>query len=101
MPEPMTAPMPSEVRLSQPSDFLRRTSAFSESERSWSILLQLKSWDATRSSPIAPGKPQEHPAGYGLVVEKASIYLRERRGARSCDGCCLRLTPTLGRYRVP
>src|SRR5215470_15972577 len=47
MPEPMTAPMPREVRLSQPRDFLRRSSAPSESDRSWSILLQLKSWEAT------------------------------------------------------
>jgi hypothetical protein len=49
MPEPMTAPMPREVRLSQPRDFFNRTSAFSESDRSWSILLQLKSWEATRT----------------------------------------------------
>src|SRR5258708_7951694 len=56
IPEPMTAPMPSEVRLSQPSDFLSRVSSFCESERSLSMLLQRKSGDdatrALRSSPV-------------------------------------------------
>src|ERR1700734_2647886 len=48
MPEPITAPIPREVRLSQPRDFLSFTSACSESERSGSMVLQLKSWDAAR-----------------------------------------------------
>src|SRR5208282_6752904 len=40
IPEPMTAPIPSEVRLSQPSDFFRWTSAPSQSEISWSMFLR-------------------------------------------------------------
>ena len=51
MPEPITAPIPSDVRLSQPSDFLRRFSGFSESEISRSMLLQRKSWDSNRHRP--------------------------------------------------
>jgi len=58
MPEPMTAPMPSEVRLSHPKDFFNRTSAFSESDSSWSILLQWKSCDATPALRSHPGKPE-------------------------------------------
>jgi len=34
IPEPITAPMPSDVRLSHPSDFFNRISAFSESDSS-------------------------------------------------------------------
>ena len=34
IPDPITAPMPSEVRLSQPSDFFRRISGLSASEMS-------------------------------------------------------------------
>ena len=32
IPDPITAPMPSDVRLSQPSDFFRRISGLSASE---------------------------------------------------------------------
>src|SRR4029077_9095326 len=49
IPEPITAPMPRAVRLSQPSDFFNRTSAFSESDSSWSMPLQRKRGDATRT----------------------------------------------------
>jgi hypothetical protein len=34
IPEPITAPMPSAVKLTQPSDFFNPTSAFSESDNS-------------------------------------------------------------------
>src|SRR5262252_2151220 len=49
MPEPMTAPMPREVRLNQPRDFLRRSSAPSQSEISWSIFLRRKRGEATQA----------------------------------------------------
>src|SRR5215813_11922918 len=48
MPEPMTAPMPSDVRLSQPRDFLRRSSAPSQSEISLSMFLRRKRDEATQ-----------------------------------------------------
>src|SRR5262249_11099251 len=49
MPEPMTAPMPREVRLSQPRDFLSLISAPSQSEMSWSMSLQRNNGEATRA----------------------------------------------------
>src|ERR1700716_3288130 len=49
IPEPITAPMPSDVRLSQPNDFFNRISAFSESDSSWSIPLHRNSGDATQA----------------------------------------------------
>src|SRR5262249_52380682 len=49
MPEPMTAPMPSEVRLNQPRDFLRRSSAPSQSEMSLSMFLRRKRDEATQA----------------------------------------------------
>src|SRR5215469_4847394 len=52
MPEPITAPIPSEVRLSQPSDFLSRFSGRSESEISWSMLLVRKSCGSNRHLPL-------------------------------------------------
>src|SRR5271165_2872461 len=57
IPDPITAPMPSDVRLSQPSDFFNRTSAFSESDSSWSMLLQRNSGDATQALRSHPGAP--------------------------------------------
>src|ERR1700739_3924135 len=44
MPEPMTAPMPSEVSESGPSVFLSRVSGFSDSLISLSIDLQQRTW---------------------------------------------------------
>jgi hypothetical protein len=44
IPEPMTAPIPSDVRARGPSVFLRRVSGFSESEISLSIDFLAKSW---------------------------------------------------------
>src|SRR6267142_3418867 len=58
IPEPMTAPMPREVRLSQPKDFFNRNSAPSQSEISWSMFLRRKSDEATqalRSNPARAG----------------------------------------------
>src|SRR5579862_7950050 len=49
IPEPITAPIPSDVRLSHPRDFFNRISAFSESDSSWSIFLQRNSGDATQA----------------------------------------------------
>src|SRR5260221_8791060 len=53
IPEPMTAPIPSEVRLSQPSDFFNRRSGSSASEISWSIFLTRNSPEPTRHHPTA------------------------------------------------
>lgn len=53
IPEPITAPMPSEVRLSHPSDFLRRFSGLLASEMSWSMLLVRKSCGSNRHRPRA------------------------------------------------
>jgi hypothetical protein len=55
MPEPMTAPIPSDVKLSQPKDFFSLISAFSESDRSWSILLHRKRCEAKRALRSHPG----------------------------------------------
>src|SRR5229473_2272986 len=66
MPDPMTAPMPSEVRLSHPRDFFNRTSAFSESDMSWSIPLQRKSSDPTHALRSRPGKPEAQ--NYALYI---------------------------------
>src|SRR5258707_155305 len=70
IPEPITAPMPSEVRLSHPSDFFNRISAFSESDSSWSMFLHRNSGDATQAL-------RSHP--------------RPRRQPRSGRATCLRL----------
>src|SRR5579859_6942241 len=61
IPEPITAPMPSDVRLSHPSDFFNRISAFSESDSSWSIFLQRNSGDATQALRFASAPPQRQP----------------------------------------
>jgi hypothetical protein len=58
IPEPITAPMPSEVKLSHPRDFFKRVSWFSESDRSWSILLQRRRCDPTHALRSRPGKPE-------------------------------------------
>src|SRR5580704_16574117 len=55
IPEPITAPMPSEVRLIHPRDFFNRVSWFSESDRSWSILLQRRRCDPTHALRSRPG----------------------------------------------
>src|SRR6202035_1625474 len=80
IPEPITAPMPSAVRLTQPNDFLNPTSAFSESDNSWSMLLQRKRSDATHTlqslldSPGAIG-PGESNSRRGRKADCASMYL--------------------------
>src|ERR1700752_1139316 len=53
IPEPMTAPIPSEVRLSQPSDFFNRRSGSSASEINWSMFLTRKSVELNRHHPHA------------------------------------------------
>src|SRR6266404_3719008 len=58
IPEPMTAPMPSDVRLSHPRDFFNRTSAFSQSDSSWSMLLLRKCCDPTHALRSHSGKPK-------------------------------------------
>src|SRR3981081_2738976 len=79
IPEPITAPMPSAVRLTQPNDFFNPTSAFSESDNSWSMLLQRKRSDATHT-PIALGFPRaigpgESNSRGGWKADCASMYL--------------------------
>src|SRR5260370_42113880 len=54
MPETITAPTPSAVRLDGPSDFLRRCSGSSDAAISASILLVRKSWEGTRSGRLLP-----------------------------------------------
>src|SRR5712664_2210561 len=75
IPEPMTAPMPSDVRLSHPRDFFNRTSAFSQSDRSWSMLLQRKSCDPTHALRSHSGKPEPEATRctFGESV-RASMY---------------------------
>src|SRR5580704_41816 len=51
IPDPMTAPIPREVRLSQPSDFFNRRSGSSASEINWSIFLTRNSPESTRHPP--------------------------------------------------
>src|SRR6202043_2013903 len=51
IPEPITAPMPSEVRLSQPRDFFNRFSGCCESVMSWSISFLRKSCAPNRHLP--------------------------------------------------
>src|SRR5580692_10711992 len=60
MPEPITAPIPGEVRLIQPRDFFNFTLAFSESLKSWSISLHWNSCDATHTLRLRPRD------GYGI-----------------------------------
>src|SRR5215470_4615390 len=90
IPEPMTAPMPSEVRLRQPRDFFNRISAFSESANSWSILLQRKSCDATH---VLRSRPQsrrsEVAPDYSEEVRRDSMY-PEMLG---CATCCREVCP--------
>src|SRR5258708_32365516 len=62
IPEPITAPMPSDVRLSHPSDFFNRISAFSESDSSWSMFLQRNRGDATQALRSYP-RPRRQPCG--------------------------------------
>src|SRR5579859_808767 len=59
MPEPITAPMPREVRLSQPNDFFNRNSAPSQSEISWSIFLRRKSDEANRALRSSPARARD------------------------------------------
>src|SRR5260370_41450121 len=51
IPEPMTAQIPREVRLNQPSDFFNRRSGSSASEISWSMFLTRNSPEPTRHHP--------------------------------------------------
>src|ERR1700676_984306 len=53
IPEPMTAPIPREVRLSHPSDFFNRRSGSSASEINWSIFLTRNSPEPNRHHPTA------------------------------------------------
>src|SRR5260370_29050090 len=53
IPDPMTAPIPREVRLNQPSVFFRRRSGSWESEINRSIFLTRNSPEPTRHPPHA------------------------------------------------
>jgi hypothetical protein len=56
IPEPITAPIPSEVRLSQPRDFFNRFSGSCESVMSWSMSFLRKSCEPNRHLPDAREK---------------------------------------------
>ena len=64
IPEPITAPIPRDVRLSQPRDFLRRFSGFSESEISLSMLFVRKSCEPNRHLPRAVETKTVHWTGF-------------------------------------
>src|ERR1019366_669388 len=53
IPVPMMAPMPRQVRLTQPSDFFNRRSGASASEINWSMFLTRNSPEPTRHHPNA------------------------------------------------
>ena len=57
IPEPITALMPSAVRLTQPSDFFSRRSGSSESAMSRSMLLVRKSCEPNLHLPRVPDPP--------------------------------------------
>ena len=70
MPEPITAPMPSAVRLSHPRDFFNRRSGSSASDINWSIFL-------TRNSPEPNG---HHPFEWHQQAS-GELYLAVLRSA--------------------
>ena len=72
MPEPITAPIPSDVKLSQPSDFLSCLSGFSESEISRSIFLVRKSCAPNRH---LPGRKREE----STLCNSSTQHLTSRR----------------------
>src|SRR5258707_3363575 len=82
MPEPITAPMPREVRLSQPKDFFNRNSAPSQSEISWSMFLRRKSDEATQALRSNPSRARD---GNGMGYE-----VREECTARGGAGATQR-----------
>jgi hypothetical protein len=84
MPEPMTAPMPSEVSESGPSVFLSRVSGFSDSLISLSIDLQQRTWGGRvrlLSAILLKGVYQGLRAQRGLRIRRdfASSETRLRR----------------------
>src|SRR5713226_6567693 len=83
IPEPMTALMPREVRLSQPNDFFNRNSAPSQSEISWSMFLRRKSDEATRALRSNPARGRRRKRN-GIEVRER-MY-RERRRRRNRGG---------------
>src|SRR5215469_10946369 len=96
IPEPITAPMPSEVRLIHPSDFFSCFSGFSESEMSLSMLLQRKSCRANRHPPptrragnftlrASPVQQEQQPRQWRV---KRLSYSRKERGAWGCGASC-------------
>jgi hypothetical protein len=72
MPEPITAPIPSDVKLTQPSDFLSCLSGFSESEISRSIFLVRKSCAPNRH---LPGRKREE----STLCNSSTQHLTSRR----------------------
>src|ERR1700730_1757233 len=96
MPEPITAPIPSEVRLSHPRDFFSRISAFSESDSSLSMLLQRKRGYPTLTLRSHPQNRKLDLAGHafrnacapqctlrGLTAQPRELHLTLVRVARS------------------
>src|SRR6516225_746036 len=76
MPDPMTAPMPSDVRLTQPSDFFRRNSAPSQSEISWSMFLRRKRDEGNQYLRAHPGDRKDGPSGPAGAREPHFIVTR-------------------------
>src|SRR5260221_11161281 len=103
IPEPMTAPMPREVRLSQPKDFFNRNSAPSQSEISWSMFLRRKRDEATQALRSNPARASDGNGmgnemreectargGADATKRKEGAYIRTEykryRGARQKSG---------------
>src|SRR5260221_13970024 len=91
IPEPMTAPMPREVRLSQPKDFFNRNSAPSQSEISWSMFLRRKKDEATQALRSNPSRAGD---GNGMGNE-----MREECTARGGGGANSGKSGRKGRIR--
>src|SRR5580692_7367909 len=73
IPEPITAPIPSDVKLSQPNDFLSCFSGFSESEINRSIFLVRKSCAPNHHLPVESQK-NLHAAGLLRNIIPASTH---------------------------
>src|SRR6266852_6313627 len=92
IPDPMTAPIPREVRLSQPRVFFRRRSGSSESEINRSIFLTRNSPESTRHPPhanLAEKLGHSTLQGYApqrLVQTRADNLKTQRGGAATKVG---------------
>src|SRR5580700_177650 len=86
MPDPMTAPTPSAIKLQTPSDFFSRRSGSSEAAIRASMLLVRRSWFTPyRAAPVRKRSPLTLP----LALRHLQHFLLQ--GAASHSGCPLRL----------